>query len=336
MSEVKQSVNQLQIVGTLSEMNLEMKEKEVELKKDKKVTCKVIGKKEFKNPNLTVEVVRPDGSETLIGVTFNNGFDTNEKTLDKDGKIIDNKRFKALETIMGYTTKAKSTDENPATRVKINCSLNANEYVGQDGEFKSYPNINAFQCTSSGVPEEDIADGRISVIIRSIIDETVGEDTKETGRLKVEAYSFDYNKRAIPHSFFVEADLADDFRDFYERGDSCKLYYEVVSKHVGAKKQKSSGGFGRREEKITSGFTVTEYSIFKGDEKFEEENEYFISIKDMKTAMEDREIMIENMKEKAKEKGSKPSVKKEEKKGLGSRPSKADFKDIENSDGMPF
>ena len=71
------------------------------------------------------------------------------------------------------------------------------------------------------------------------------------------------------------------------------MYYEVIVKHIGNKKT-SSGGFGRRESNIVSGFAVTEYSIFRGDDKFEEENEYYISVDAVKKLLEERDVMIEN------------------------------------------
>ena len=58
MSEVKQSLNKIQIVGCLSELNMKVETKEVTLKgngTEKKVTCKTIGKADFRNPSMTVE-----------------------------------------------------------------------------------------------------------------------------------------------------------------------------------------------------------------------------------------------------------------------------------------
>ena len=61
------------------------------------------------------------------------------------------------------------------TRVKMDGSLSANEYVTKDTfDFKTFPQISIFQCTSNGVPEEDIAEGEISGIIRAIKDEVKG------------------------------------------------------------------------------------------------------------------------------------------------------------------
>ena len=305
MSEIKASINNCQICGVLKEINLEEITKEVTLKGangvEKKVTCQQIAKKEFKNPTFLIEVNR-DGQVSDIGVDF---FPASEKKLDDNGQIIDNPNYKAMKTVLeNYIPKIK--DAENATRVKVDGLLGVNEYVSKDTyEFKSFPQINGFRITSTNVPEEDIADCEISGIIRSIIPETKGEDAEETGRLKVELYTFNRNAETTPFTFIVEADLADDFNSFYEAGQSVKLYYEIITKQVGAKKP-TTGGFGRRESHMVSGFSVTEYSVFRGDEDFDEESEYYINPEDMKQALNERDIKINNMIQKTKEDSSKP------------------------------
>ena len=301
MSEIKQSINNAQVIGTLKEINLEEVTKEVTLKGangvEKKITCQQIAKKEFKNPTFIIECKGMD-----IGVDF---FPASEKKLDENGNIVDNSNFKAMKTVLeNYVPKIK--DAENATRVKIDGMLANNEYVSKDTyEYKAFPQINGFRITSTNVPEEDSADCEISGIIRSIIPETKGEDAEETGRLKVELYTFNKQAETTPFTFIVEQDLADDFNNFYEAGQSVKLYYEILTKQIGAKKP-TTGGFGRRESKMVSGFSVTEYSVFRGDEPFDEENEYYIDVEDMKKALNERDIKINNMIQKTKEDSNKP------------------------------
>ena len=83
------------------------------------------------------------------------------------------------------------------------------------------------------------------------------------------------------------------------------MYYEIITKQVGVKKP-TTGGFGRRESHMVSGFSVTEYSVFRGDEAFDEENEYYINPEDMKQALNERDIKIDNMVKTAKENKDKP------------------------------
>jgi hypothetical protein len=341
---IKQSVNKVQIVGTLQELNFTVENSEVELtngKTKKKVTCQTIKKADFKNPNLTVEVkpVDDDGNvryTSTIGVNF---YPTHDKKLDENGAIVDNPRFKALQTIMEYKPKE--------TRVKIDGTLNANEYgTSKDGgktfEFASFPQINAFQVTSNGVPDDDMAEGELTGIIRSIKDETrtKNDEQEETGRKIVEFYSFDRNGKTTPQNLIVEKDLADDFEDIYETGQSCKLYYEIIARQVGGQKRKTKAAFGSRESKIVDGFNVTEYSIFRGDEPFEEENEYYIDMDAMKQAMKERDnykdTIIADAKKRATEKNSGTGT---TKRGLGNRTSKVEESAIseeEDLESCPF
>ena len=303
MSEIKASINNAQVIGELLEMNLEEITKEVTLKGangvEKKVTCQQMAKKDFKNPMFLVDV-----KGNAIGVDF---FPASEKKLDENGQLVDNPNFKSLKTVLeNYIPKSNAKDGEVPTRVKIDGILSANEYVNKDTyEFKSITQVNGFRITSTGVPEEDSADCEISGIIRSIVPETKGEDAEETGRLKVELYTFNRNAETTPFTFIVEADLADDFNSFYEAGQSVKLYYEIITKQVGAKKS-TTGGFGRRESHMVSGFSVTEYSVFRGDEAFDEESEYYINPEDMKQALNERDIKIDNMVKTAKENKDKP------------------------------
>ena len=306
MSEIKPSTNNTQVIGTLDEMNLEETTKEVTLRGangvEKKVQCRHIAKKEFRNPMFTVDV-----NEMTVGVDF---FPVSEKKLDDNGNIVDNPRFASMETVMNkYVTKLQAVkDGSTPTRVKIDGNLAENLYIdGNTFEPKSIQQVQGFQITSSSVPEDDIADCEITGVIGKIIPETNGSDGEETGRLKVTLYTFNRNAEVIPFTFIVEQDLVDDFTSFYEVGQSVKLYYEIITKQVGQQKQ-TTGGFGRRESHRVSGFSVTEYSVFRGSEPFDEENEYFVDVDTVKQALNERDIKIDNMVKAKKEEGSKPKT----------------------------
>lgn len=303
--EIKQSVNRTQVVGTLKEMNLQLETKELELSygdKKKKVTCEVISKVDFTSPMFLVDVNGQD-----VGVEM---FGASDKKLDESGKIIDNKRFKALQTILNtYVPKIACKGEEKPTRVQFDGMLSENSYA-KDGDFKAFTQITAFNATHNNVPEEDYAKGEMTGIIKNMLPEVrmVNEEETETGRLKVEFYYFDRNSNTFPVNFVAESELADDLSDFYEVGDSCKLYYDIVVKQIGGAKPVTGGGFGKREA-VSTGFNITEYSIVGGDDKFEEESEYFIEISQMKEALNAREIMMDTKIEEAKKKAENPKEK---------------------------
>lgn len=316
---IKPSIRNIQVVGTLSEINMCIEEKEIEIK-GKKVKCNAVVKKEFKNPSMNIEV-----NGDIVDVDFINTYE-----LNKEGEH--NSNYDGMVTIMkDYVTKIKATDENPATRVKFDGMINLNEYATEKGDFSSRLQLlGFFPCTSTNVPEEDLADGKLSGIIRTIKPE-MNKDEEETGRLIVEICSLDKDGAILPYKVFVEEDMASDFSDLYEQGCNTILDVEVLSKHVGAKKQVKTGGFGRRESKAVSGYSITELSVFGGTDPLEEENELFIDLDTVKTAMKERDIMIEakiNEKKNGK-KDSKPQ-------GLKGRETKAQPSVSDSEDDCPF
>lgn len=296
MAEIKQSINSVQIVGTLKEINAKVEEKEVTIKKgnvEKKVTCNQISKKEFSNPMFVIEV---NGND--IGVDY---FPTAEKKLDDDNKIVDNPRYKSLETIIN-TYIPKSKDAENATRVKVDGNLRLNEYANKEYKWTSFQVVNGFAMTSTGVPEEDVADAEFSGVLYNVAPEMVGE--KETDRLIATICTFDNQGVVSPMKLTIPSDLAEDFNEFYEIGDNAQFSYEITTKLVGTPKPQQSGGFGKRESKIVRGFNVTEFLFFYGSDRFEEENELFISPSVVKEAMDARNIMIEKKIEEKKNEGS--------------------------------
>ena len=328
MSEIKQSLNEMQIVGAVEEVNLEfLKDQKVELRRGdfkKEVVCDTV---DFRNSSMTVRVERKDEDgnslgETIIPVELRTLFNQNSKSLNDKGEVEENKGFKALETIATYE---KGTRVQVTTRAD---AIQENGYAGRDG-WTSRPRFIAQYVTSTNVPEEDKADAKITGVIRSIKPEIKNEE--ETGRLFVEFYMFNYKGDTYPVTLAVNEDLADDFKDAYELGASCQLDVELVSRTVGKPKVNKEKAFGRRASKIVEGYIITEINVFGGDPVFEEENEYFVDIKDMKKAIEARELMIEQkIKDKAeKDKGGNTA----KPKGLGQR--RAVIEDVEDEES-PF
>lgn len=317
------SINRVQFHGAISEFNLQVEEKEVELKRDthtKKVKCKSISKVKFTNPSMTLDVNKYDEEGNVIktdtvGVNY---FPVHEKMLDENSNIKDNPQFKALQTIMSY---------EKGTRIRVDGTFSDNSYA-KDGEYKEnapFVTVNAFVSSSSKVSDNDSSDGQVSGIIRNIRRE-MNSNEEETGRLKIEFYMFDRDMKAFPIELTVESDIADAFEENYDAGDNAIFNVEVVSRQVGTAKKKGGGNFARRESNMVTGFSVMEISVFSDEAQPGEENELFISVDDISKALKERDIMKEAKIKESKEKennnksGSKSG-------GLGNRKPKIDTSD---------
>lgn len=324
---MEKSINRVQLHGAINEINLQVETKEVELKRDthtKKMNCKTINKVKFSNPSLTLDINKydVDGNVVKTDTIGINYFPVHEKMLDENGNVKDNPQFKALETIMNY---------EKGTRIRVDGTFVDNSYA-KDGEYKEnapFVNINAFVSSSSKVSEKDSSDAQVSGIIRNIRHEVVNEE--ETGRLKVEFYMFDRETKAFPIELTIEEDIAEAFEDNYEAGDNAIFNVEIVSKQVGNVKKSGGGSFARRESNMVSGYSVMEISVFSDELKPEEENNIYISVEDIQTALKEREIMKEAKIKDSKEKSNQTAQKGASKSGgLGNRKPKI------SDDELPF
>lgn len=308
--EIKR-INKVQIVGTLAEVgNLkydETAEKEVTINGEKKKIKGAITRADFKKPAFVVNV-----NGQMIGVTT---LPTYKEKFDDKGELVANERFKAMETIMEYEV---------GTRVKIDASISVgNPYKGKDG----FVSVQMFNMSSTSVPEEDFAEGKVSGYIKSIKNETKGEDEEETGRLAVDFWIMNYDGTISPFSLVVEDDIKEGFEENYEDGSNAILLFDVISKQVGSKKSQSAG-FGRKKSNITEGYTVTEYSIFDGEPPLDDESDYYID--------EDvfKKLIKEYKQKKEESKNSDNNSSSSSNKGLGSA-RKSHIEDVDDDD-CPF
>lgn len=268
------SKNQVLLVGTISEINLKKDDNIV--KKDDARIKGAITKNEFRNDALTIEV-----NGNSYGVDF---LPTYKFKVD-NGKVVENPRYKALETIMGY---------EKGTRVKVNASLSDGGYVDKNNEWADKITINAFQVSHTNVPEEDMCEVKLSGVIKRIAKEMVNEE--ETGKLNVEFLFVNNGKdglEACPMTFQVDDDLSEDFEDYYKNGDNAVLDLELITKEFGKRNVVSENHFGRRDSKIVGGYTKTIFNLVGGDPALESENELFVSIDDMKKLLDERKIKID-------------------------------------------
>lgn len=307
----KKSINSVVIEGTLAEVGNLVYDKEMKNKNNDKLVG-AITRKDFKKPAFVIDV---NGQK--IGI---NTMPVYKDKVDKDSKkIVENDRFKAMQKVMEYEV---------GTRVKINGSISiGSPYMGKNGVVEPV-SVNMFSMSSTSVGDEDYAEGKVSGYIKTIKAETRGEDEDETGRLLVELWMYnDYDNTVAPFTLVVDEEVAEYFENTYSDGDNAVLNFDIVSRQVGGKKAKTA--FGKKESKIVSGFSVTEYSVFSGEAPMDDESEYYIDEDDFKK-------MFKAHKQKCEEAKNAKSSEDTPKKGLGSaRKSKVEEVD-EDDDENPF
>ena len=307
----KKSINSVVIEGTLAEVGNLVYDKEMKNKNNDKLVG-AITRKDFKKPAFVIDV---NGQK--IGI---NTMPVYKDKVNKDSKkIVENDRFKAMQKVMEYEV---------GTRVKINGSISiGSPYMGKNGVVEPV-SVNMFSMSSTGVGDEDYAEGKVSGYIKTIKAETRGEDEDETGRLLVELWMYnDYDNTVAPFTLVVDEEVAEDFENTYSDGDNAVLNFDIVSRQVGGKKAKTA--FGKKESKIVGGFSVTEYSVFSGEAPMDDESEYYIDEDDFKK-------MFKAHKQKCEEAKNAKSSEDTPKKGLGSaRKSKVEEVD-EDDDENPF
>ncbi len=312
--EKKKSINSVQIVGTLVETGNLKYDANAENKKNPKIKGAIV-REDYKKPAFVIDV---NGQK--IGVS---PMPTYKTKVDKDGKLVDNPQFKGLE---------KNMDLEVGTRVIVKGSISIGDpYAGKNGVIEPV-SVNMYSMSSTSVPNEDMAEGKVSGFIKDIKAETKGEDEEETGRLNVDFWLYDdYNDAVKPFPLIVDEDIAEGFEETYEGGESAILCFDIVVRTVGGKKGKSAG-FGRKESKIVGGFERAEYSIFDGEDALDDESPYYIDEDDFKVMFKAHKQKCEEAKN-AERNDEKPS----KKKGLGSsRKSKVVDDDYDDVDDDPF
>lgn len=243
----------------------------------------------------------------------------------------DNGNAKGYQTIINEYKSVAAVGREEADRVRITQGkIGVNEYYGQDGKLKSFPQLstNFVNRLSAGEEFNPRAEFEVEVFVKSVTPEMKNEE--ETGRVKVQAYIPVYGGKVIPMNFTVTEEGSEFVTDNYEVNSTVKVYGDIVNFKV-TKRTEEAVAFGKPKEKITS-TTVREYLITGGSEPYDEENVNRFPNEVITKALAEREVYLAGMKEK----NNKPQPKKEEKKGgFGAKTSEKKKIDIKDDD-LPF
>ena len=240
--------NKVNIVGLLSENNVEQREKD--------------GRK-YVTGNFKIRV-----NETDIPINVFSFENTKAGTKNPAYTQIMNVCDK------GVSLAACGGDITKATKIRANtCRLEENMFASRfNGNIITSTRITGSFFTL-GANEEPKANFNCGINIRSIKDE-VNSEGEETGRLIIEGALEQYNRWDIM-TFIAENQQAIDYiRANWEKGDTVSISGKIVSKTITQTVSSGNeGGFGEPEEE-TRTYHRVEYIITSGGEPKEDEFAY--------------------------------------------------------------
>lgn len=284
---------------------------------EKRIELKTFSGKESISGEIDVEI--EDGEVHTINLFSNK--------LKKDG--TENGNYKGLKTIMDEYKSVADVGKEEADKVRItDGKIGLNEYFSQNGELKSYPKIstnfvNRVKASENFTPK---AEFKTEVFVKSVLPEE--KNHEETGRVVLKGYIPLYGGKLIPFSFVVTNKEAIDYvEENYEPGTTVKINGEIINK-VEIKKTVEAVAFGKPQESITRK-TTREYVISGGSDPYEEENKDAYSMETIKKALTEREIHLEELKNKKNE-----PKQEEKKKGFDTKSQKEKVKF--DMDKLPF
>ena len=266
--------------------------------------CEIKVKDKNGNDNGTKDGERIKGK---VAVRIGEGiktFDVFISSLTTKGE--ENKQWKNAVAMLDLNPEINGDNSKDVSLVSVNGRVDENSYLGQDGNVKTILRWSASRISTSRVKEDEEHGCTLSgtFFIKSIRPET--KDDEETGRLLVTLCAVGYNAAPILIETVVNEDLAEDFSDIYEVGQTASFDIDVVTEHVGAKvsakKKFGSGG----AVNVNSGYDKETLVIVGGDEPIEEPDadekedgvdNGWIDPKAMKMALKERDTKLAELKE---------------------------------------
>lgn len=252
----------------------------------------------------------------------------------KDGS--DNAVAKGLQTVVDeYLSVAKHGREH-ADKVRINQGrLELNEFYGQDGQLRSYPQIstNFINRVKSDEEFNPRAEFEAEIFVKSVAPEFKGDD--ETGRVKVNAIIPLYGGRVIPFEFVVTEEGSDFVEDNYEPGTTAKVFGDIVNFRETIEKE-IPVAFGKPKKEVTHN-SVREYLITGGTEPYEEDSPKAFSVEAIKKAMVERETYLQQLKEDSEQQNSNSTKERRNSFGNGTKKENSSSKKPKfSADDLPF
>lgn len=280
---LRQAFNQVEISGIAQESTLELKEF---VDKSTNLPYKaIIG-------DVTVKISE---DETQVVSYF-------VKQLTKDG--AENKTFKAMNTIMNEMVTmadvAQGYKSGEPSLITCKGRLELNDYMGRDGELKSFPKITGqFSPTRFKGNVEEFTP-KATFDIEGIMKASATEELKDeqpTGRVKIQLYVPMFGGKIIPLSFVTTNKLksndVDYLLDNFVKNASVRIHGLLVNK---SKKIEREVALGFGESKIETTYErVREYMVIGGS-VYEEGNKNEFDVSLLKEAVANRDRYLSTLK----------------------------------------
>ncbi|MGR6760349.1 hypothetical protein ACU1JV_00700 [Paenibacillus sp. T2-29] len=228
-------------------------------------------------------------------------------------------KYKKDKSINGIYKGIKTMKDEYKTGDKVRVStgtVRLNEYAGQDGSWKSYPQINSNFVNR--IKETDVFEPQakfsFEMMVVSVKEEMKNDE--ETGRAIIKGYIPIYGGAVIPFETVVADPNAVSYvTNTYEKGNTVSLHGEIVNQKI-ATRREIEVGFGAPQEKIDYK-TVREYLVKGGSAPYEEDDKNVFDTKLVAKAVKAREAEIEEKKEKKKAKEKQAQGNKSNDNGFG-------------------
>jgi len=241
--------NKVNIVGLLSENNVEQRSKDG---------------RNYVTGNIKIQVT-PDNIVTINVFSFE---DTKKGTKNPAYTQIMNVCEK------GVSLAACDGDITKATKIRAgSCRLEENMFASRfGGNVISTPRVTGSFFTL-GASEDPKANFSCGILIKNIKDE-VDSEGEETGRLVIEGVFEQYNRWDVINFIAENKQAVDYIRSNWSVGDTVSISGKIIGKTITQKiSNEVENGFGEPEEEIRTYHRV-EYVITSGGEPKEEEFAY--------------------------------------------------------------
>jgi hypothetical protein len=248
----------------------------------------------------------------------------------KDGS--DNGVAKGYQTVIDEYKSVADVGREDADKVRVTQGkIELNEYYGQDGMLKSYPQLksNFFNRLAPSDDYNPRAEFDVEMVVAKVSEEK-DKDQEETGRVKLKGYIPLYGGTVIPFEFVVSKEGSEYVEENYEKGETVNVFGKIIN-FKESKTVKKAAAFGADKE-VTTYNTTREYLVTGGGDPYDEDNKKAYDPELIGKALTEREVYLEELKKKASNGATSTEDKK--KTGFGGSSKKKDKK--VSGDELPF